>query len=156
MPATDFDGAAPHLSSAQLQSVRGARLVTLMEHRDARGALLALDQEQGVPFPLRRAFYIYDVPHDASRAGHAVSCEFLMIAVSGQVTVSLSDGAHVSEVQLRDPRSGIHTMPGVFVELKAFSPGAVLLVLSSKLFSEVNYASSAFVEIPVEPSRSPP
>jgi WxcM-like protein len=47
-------------------------IIELPKIVDPRGNLTFIESERHVPFPLRRVFYLYDVPGGALRAGHAL------------------------------------------------------------------------------------
>lgn len=102
-------------------------------HADSRGQLVALERGRGLPFDLRRAFFIYNVPPDARRGGHThKTCHELLIPVSG----SLVAWAGVRPYKLSDPAQGLYIPPGVTVSMEHFSPDCVLLVLASEPYDE--------------------
>ncbi len=49
----------------------GAKLVDLPVITDRRGDLTFLEGERHVPFKIARVYYLYNVPVDAERGGHA-------------------------------------------------------------------------------------
>jgi hypothetical protein len=55
------------------------------------------------------------------------------------VRIALDDGRSREVIELCDPGTGLHVPPMTWCTLFAFSPGAVLLVLASELFSEDDY-----------------
>ena len=70
------------------------QIVDLPVIRDARGNLTFIEGGRHLPFPLRRIFYLYDVPGGSERAGHALErCHQFIIAISGSFDVHLDDGA---------------------------------------------------------------
>ena len=56
---------------------------------DARGNLAVIEKDI-LPYPIKRVYYLFDVPSDSFRGGHAhkEQLEFL-IALSGSFTVTL-------------------------------------------------------------------
>jgi hypothetical protein len=59
---------------------------------DARGNLAVIEKDI-LPYPIKRVYYLFDVPSDSFRGGHAhkEQLEFL-IALSGSFTVTLDNG----------------------------------------------------------------
>lgn len=104
-------------------------LIDFSVHADERGHLIALEFGRGLPFELRRAFYVYGVPGGAQRGGHCHKrCHEVLIALSGSVTVR-AGGRYYT---LKDPDRGLYLPPGVRSTQADFSPGCILLVLASE------------------------
>lgn len=124
--------------------IEGVDAVWLRVNRDSRGSLIALDRQQGLPFELKRVFFIYDVPASVQRAGHAISAESLYLAARGCFDLEFDNGREQASFRLDRPERGVHVREGVFIRAREFSPDALFLVLSSKDFEEVTYASEPF------------
>lgn len=118
------------------------RLITLERHGDIEGTLSIV--ENGILSPIgydvRRVYYLFDAPSDASRGGHShrAQSEFL-IAVSGSFDVTLDDGNKVVKHTLNRPYKGLLIPPGIWRTLDNFSAGSVCLVLSSGEYEESDY-----------------
>lgn len=106
---------------------------------DPRGNLSVIEGDF-LPYKVKRVYYLYDVPSDAYRGGHAhkEQQEFL-IALSGSFEVILDDGKNKKAVALNKPNKGLLIPTGIWRELENFSSGAVCLVLSSGKFLETDY-----------------
>jgi UDP-2-acetamido-3-amino-2,3-dideoxy-glucuronate N-acetyltransferase len=105
----------------------GAKLVELPTHEDYRGNLTVIEDD-AVPFPVRRRFFIWDVPWRESRADHANrECHQLLWCVGGGVTVE-ADG---EEFYLYSPRIALYVPPLTWLALR-FTSGAGLVVLASR------------------------
>lgn len=104
-----------------------------------RGNLSVIEKEI-LPFPIKRVYYLYDVPSDAYRGGHSHknTLEFL-IPLSGSFDVILKDGESTKTVMLNKPNKGLLIVPGIWRELENFSSGAVCLVIASEVFDEADY-----------------
>ena len=106
---------------------------------DGRGNLSVI--EGGfLPYKIKRVYYLYDVPSDSFRGGHAhkEQLEFL-IALSGSFDVTLDNGNKKKKITLNKPYKGLLLPTGVWRELENFSSGAICLVLSSGEFDEEDY-----------------
>lgn len=127
-----------HLTS----SVEYSRIIELNRHRHANGSLTVFENgADGCPFDVRRVFYLYDVPADASRGGHSHhEAEELIVALSGSFDVVLDDGKRPPvRYSLNRPYRGLYIPAGLWRTLDNFSGGAVCLVLTSLPYSEADY-----------------
>ncbi len=114
-------------------------LIDLPKIEDVRGNISVI--EKGIlPFPIKRVYYLYDVPSHALRGGHAhkEQWEFL-IPISGSFDVVLKDGNNSQVVSLNKPYKGLLIKSNVWRELENFSSGSVCLVLASAVFDEEDY-----------------
>ena len=106
---------------------------------DARGNLAVIEKDI-LPYPIKRVYYLFDVPSNSFRGGHAhkEQLEFL-IALSGSFTVTLDNGQTKKSFLLNKPNKGLLLPTGIWRELEDFSSGAICLVLSSGEFEEDDY-----------------
>lgn len=107
--------------------------------KDPRGTIAVIEKEV-IPFDAKRVYYLYDVPSDATRGGHAHKELYqFLIAISGSFDVILHDGTIQKKVTLNKPNKGLLIKPGIWRELENFSSGAVCLVIASEVFNEDDY-----------------
>ena len=93
-----------------------------------------------VPFDIKRAYWVYDVPGGESRGGHAHKhLSQLLIAVSGSFSVTLDNGREHTTFLLNHPWQGLLIEPNTWRTLDDFSSGAVCLVLASDHYEETDY-----------------
>ncbi|WP_053972326.1 FdtA/QdtA family cupin domain-containing protein [Mangrovimonas sp. ST2L15] len=120
-------------------SLEDIKIMEVPKIADTRGNLSVIEKDT-IPFKINRVYYLYDVPSDAYRGGHAhkEQLEFL-IAVSGSFDVILNDGMGSRRVTLNKPNKGLLIPTGIWRELDNFSSGAVCLVLASDVFEEGDY-----------------
>ncbi|PQB04843.1 sugar 3,4-ketoisomerase [Aureitalea marina] len=118
------------------------QIISIPKITDPRGNLAVIEKDV-LPFATKRVYYLFDVPSDSRRGGHAhkEQMEFL-IAVSGSFDVILDDGHHREVISLNKPDRGLLIPTGTWRELENFSSGAVCLVLSSGEFDEGDYLRS--------------
>lgn len=117
----------------------GHRLISLVSYgKEEMGYLVPLDED--IPFEVKRLFYLTDVPKRASRGRHAYhETKQVLICVSGNVKVRCQEDERDVIYQLYDNKQALYLEPHVWREAYDFSEGAVLLVLSSKEYSEEDY-----------------
>ena len=109
-------------------------------HSERKGNISVVENNQDIPFEVRRAYYLYDVPGGESRGGHAhKELSQLIIAASGSFTVTLDDGRVKRTFTLNRPYQGLYVVPGIWRTLDDFSSGAVCLVLASHEYDEQDY-----------------
>lgn len=118
-----------------------AQKISLLSFGDKRGTLVPLEEESdAVPFKLRRIYYIYNVDSDMSRGFHAhKQLKQLMICVSGNCEIHLSDGHCNETVKLDSPAVGLLIEKPLWREMSGFSEGCVLVVLASEEYDPDDY-----------------
>ena len=116
------------------------KLIDLPKITDPRGNLTVAEGGGEVPFDIKRAYWVYDVPGGESRGGHAHKrLRQLVIALSGSFTVTLDNGHERKTVLLNHPWQGLVIETNTWRTLDDFSSGAVCLVLASEHFDEGDY-----------------
>ena len=116
------------------------KLINLPKITDPRGNLTVAEGAGVVPFDIKRAYWVYDVPGGESRGGHAHKrLRQLVVALSGSFTVTLDNGYERRTVLLNHPWQGLVIETNIWRTLDDFSSGAVCLVLASDHFEEDDY-----------------
>ncbi len=124
-------------------SLSECRIIGLPKVDDRRGNLTFIEEQNHVPFKIRRVYYLYDVPGGESRGGHAhKELEQFIIAANGSFDVLLDDGYNSMKFHLNRSYYGLYIPRMVWRELDNFSSGSVCLVLASKPFKEEDYIRS--------------
>ena len=101
---------------------------------------LSVVEKNIIPFDIKRVYYLYDVPSDAYRGGHAhKNLIQFMIPLSGSFEVLVDDGANKTKIMLNKPHKGLLIPKGIWREMDNFSSGAVCAVLASDYFEEEDY-----------------
>ena len=104
------------------------------------GNITVVENNIQLPFPVKRIFYLYDIPGGESRGAHShKQCHQFLIAASGSYEVSLDDGKVQRVVQLNRPYVGLHIPPGIWASEINFSSGSICLVLASEKYNEEDY-----------------
>jgi hypothetical protein len=116
------------------------RRIRLPVISDQRGDLTYIEEFKHVPFPIKRVFYIFNVPHGKTRGYHALrTTEELILAIKGCFDVILDDGRIRERFHLDRPDFGLYIPKMTWVELDCFSSDAVCLVLASRNFDNSDY-----------------
>lgn len=116
------------------------RLINLPKFEDPRGNLTFIEEENHIPFKIKRVYWIYDVPGGQERGGHAFKeqREFI-VALSGSFDVIVNDGKVKQTYHLNRSYYGLYIPEGLWRHMENFSTNAVVLVLSSTYFHEEDY-----------------
>lgn len=122
-------------------TMRGeVQFIDLSQIHDPRGDLTFIEGRVHVPFDIARVYYLYNVPVNSERGGHAHrELQQVLFALSGSFRVTVDDGQSRSEYWLRDPRKGLYISRMIWREMDCFSQGAVCMVLASHRYDESDY-----------------
>ena len=75
-------------------------LIDIPKITDVRGNLGVIEKDL-IPFPIKRVYYLYDVPSTAYRGGHShIDQTELLIPLSGSFEVVLDNGKEKKSVLL--------------------------------------------------------
>jgi dTDP-4-dehydrorhamnose 3,5-epimerase-like enzyme len=121
-------------------SIEKCKLIYFPKINDVRGNLSFIEENNQIPFQIKRVYYLYDIPSGATRGGHAHrALEQIIIALSGSFDVILDDGRNRQAYFLNRPHYGLYIPSGVWRELENFSSNSVALSLVSAVYEESDY-----------------
>ena len=106
------------------------RIITLHTISDPRGNLTVAEENIELPFDLKRAYWIYEVPQGGSRGGHAHK---------RLRQVLVANGTETKTYLLDNPAEGLFIDTEIWRTLDDFSAGAVCMVLASELYEPDDY-----------------
>ena len=117
------------------------KLIKLPKIGDRRGNLSFIEGAgKHIPFTIRRAYWIYDVPGGEVRGGHAYRENYeFVVALSGSFDVVLHDGTQECRYHLNRSYYGLYVPRMVWRSMENFSTNSLALVLSSTDYSEADY-----------------
>ena len=123
---------------ANLNKVMTINLVTLSDL--ARGNLTVVQSKQDIPFSIARIFYIYGVPKECERGGHAHrETEQVFIAISGNFSLEVTDSRLSKSYLMKEPNRAVHVPPMIWARVCNFSDGAICLVLTNASYDPADY-----------------
>jgi len=121
-------------------SVYDCCVIPLSKIHNRAGNITIVENDENIPFQVKRIYYLYDIPGGETRGGHAHKALYqLIVATSGSFDVLLDDGITKKIVRLDRPNYGLMVVPGIWRELMEFSSGSVCLVLASTKYDETDY-----------------
>ena len=116
------------------------KLINLPKIEDPRGNLTFVEENNHIPFDIKRAHWIYDVPGGAIRGGHAYKKnKQFIIALSGSFDVIIKDGKTRKKFSLNRSYYGLYIPNMLWRSLENFSTNALAFTLSSTLFDASDY-----------------
>ena len=123
-----------------MSHVDDCRLVNLEKIERPDGNLSPLYGGIHVPFPIKRVYYLYDVPGGAERGGHAHRrLQQLIVAASGSFKLTLDDGNNKRTVTLDRSYHGLYVPTMIWRDMTDFCTGAVYLAFVSLPYEESDY-----------------
>jgi oxalate decarboxylase/phosphoglucose isomerase-like protein (cupin superfamily) len=116
------------------------KIINLPKIVDPRGNLTFIEEENPIPFKIKRVYWIYDVPGGAIRGSHAYkNLHEVVIALSGSFDVILNDGKEEKRWQLNRSYYGLYVPNMLWRTLENFSTNALCLILASETYDEKDY-----------------
>lgn len=115
-------------------------IIDLPKIIDKRGNLSFIEENNHIPFEIKRVFWIYDVPGGEHRGGHAYKeTEEFIVALSGSFDVVLDNGAEKKTYHLNRSYYGLYVPSMIWREMNNFSTNSLAMVLSSTQYDENDY-----------------
>ena len=116
------------------------QLVELPKFCDPRGNLSFAEQNNHIPFPIKRTYWIYDVPGGESRGGHAYKkTDEFIIAISGSFDVTVDDGEEKRTFTLNRSYYGLYIPKGFWRTIDNFSTNSLALEFASTPYDRSDY-----------------
>lgn len=116
------------------------RLYELPNLGDSRGSLVSVALPTGLPFEIRRVYYLFGTKPEVSRGFHThKTLHQVAVCLSGSCMMVLDNGKNREDVLMDSPFRGVDLPPMIWHEMYDFSPDCVLLVLASDYYDESDY-----------------
>jgi hypothetical protein len=116
------------------------RIVNLPKIEDDRGNLSFIEEENHIPFKIRRVYWIYDVPGGEFRGSHAFKeSEEFIVALSGSFDIILHNGKEERKFSMNRSYYGLYISELHFRRLENFSTNSLALILASTPYNVNDY-----------------
>jgi hypothetical protein len=123
-----------------MNSIDDCRIIQLPKIRMRQGNITPVESNSTIPFAIARVFYLYDIPVDSKRGGHAhKELQQAIVCVMGSFDMIVDDGRARHVITLRRADQALYVPTTIWGELVNFSSGAVCLTLASLPFDESEY-----------------
>ena len=121
--------------------VENCKIIKLQSFKSSRnGDLVPIYNNDQIPFNINRVYYLYDIPPDSIRGGHAhKKLQQLIVAASGSFTIEINDSKRKKRIKLNSPDYGLYIPSMIWREIINFSSGSICLVLASETYDEDDY-----------------
>ena len=117
-----------------------SKLYNFSSNGDERGSLVVIDKNCGLPFQLKRVYYIFGTQQGISRGHHAhKKLHQIAVCLSGSCRILIDNGKDRESIILKSPKTGIDLPPMLWHEMHDFSNDCILLVLASDNYDEKDY-----------------
>ena len=121
-------------------TVDDVRIIELPKFADPRGNLSFVEQNNHIPFEIKRTYWIYDVPGGESRGGHAFrQNEEFIVALSGAFDVIVDDGTEKKVFNMNRSYYGLYIPAGLWREITNFSTNSLALEFGSIHYDRADY-----------------
>lgn len=121
-------------------TIEDVKLIELPRFNDPRGNLSFAEQNNHIPFEIKRTYWIYDVPGGESRGGHAyISTKEFIIAISGGFDVTVDDGNNKKTFTLNRSYYGLYIPKGLWRTMDNFSTNSLALEFASTKYDRRDY-----------------
>lgn len=121
-------------------TIDDVKIIELPKFLDARGNLSFAEQNNHIPFEIKRTYWIYDVPGGEDRGGHAFRAnEEVIIALSGAFDVLVDDGANKNVFTLNRSYYALYIPAGLWRTMENFSTNSFALEFGSVKYSVDDY-----------------
>lgn len=121
-------------------TVDDVKIIDLPKFLDARGNLSFVEQNNHIPFEIKRTYWIYDVPGGENRGGHAFKkTDEFIIALSGGFDVVVDDGQEKKTFTLNRSYYGLYIPNGIWREMINFSTNSLALEFASTEYDPDDY-----------------
>jgi len=116
------------------------QIIQLPKIIDKRGNLSFFENNDQIPFVIKRTYWIYDVPGGEFRGGHAYrENEEFIVALSGSFDVIIDDGTEKQVFKLNRSYYGLYVPKMYWREMNNFSTNSLSLIVSNTEYNENDY-----------------
>ena len=129
-----------HSVNNTLMTVEDCKIIELPRFLDARGNLSFVEQNNHIPFEIKRTYWIYDVPGGEERGGHAFrQNEEFIVALSGAFDITVDDGQQKKTFTLNRSYYGLYIPKGLWRTMENFSTNSFALEFGSTHYQQEDY-----------------
>jgi hypothetical protein len=102
-------------------TLNDCKIVELPKIHNPAGNITVIQNGSNFPFAIKRVYYLYDIPCESERGGHAHKYLWqFILAASGSFIIILDDGKVRKTIQLNQPYKGLLIVPGIWREIINF------------------------------------
>lgn len=116
------------------------RIIQFKQVDEDDGSLVFMEAQNEIPFSIKRIFYIFNTPINATRADHASKdTDFVLINIHGSTKISVDDAFEKKEYTLSSPNMGLYIPHNTWMNTFDFKDDSVLISLASMNYDKSHY-----------------
>lgn len=120
-------------------NAEAAHIIQLPVVPDARGNLSFFEFPSQLPFPIKRTYWIHDIPGGENK-GHAFkNQQEFIVALSGSLDLMVHDGVSETTFTLNRSNFGILVPKMHWRKLQNIATNTVILIVSDSTYDENDY-----------------
>ncbi len=120
--------------------LKNVKLIDLPKNLDTRGNLSFLQESNQIPFPIKRLYWIYDVPGGELRGGHSYhENQEIIICLSGSFDIILQDGHDTIKYSLNRSYTGLFVPANIWRHMENFSTNSFAFIVASTDYTATDY-----------------
>jgi dTDP-4-dehydrorhamnose 3,5-epimerase-like enzyme len=116
------------------------KIINLPKILDERGNLSFFQNDDQLPFEIKRVYWIYDVPGGEHRGSHAYKdVQEIIVALSGSFDVVLNDGRTEKRFSLNRSYYGLYVPKMIWRYMDNFSTNSLAVITTDSLYNPDQY-----------------
>ncbi|MEJ7826538.1 MAG: FdtA/QdtA family cupin domain-containing protein [Segetibacter sp.] len=120
--------------------MKGVKIINLPKILDIRGNLSFFENNNQIPFEIKRVYWIYDVPGGEIRGGHAYrDLQEVIIALSGSFDVVLNDGSGEKVYTLNRSYNALYVPKMIWRHMENFSTNSLAFIATDAFYDVDQY-----------------
>ena len=123
-------------------TIKNCRKINLTKIIDSHDGILSVaEAHKGIPFNIKRVYYIYGFESEKSIRGYHShkTLEQVLFCISGSFYLKLDDGTNQYEQLMDDPNEGIFIGKNVWHTMEKFTNDCIIIVFASDYYDESDY-----------------
>ena len=114
--------------------------INLPKIQDKRGDLSFFENNNQIPFKIKRICWIYDIPSRIINFNYAnIKSHEIIIPLFGSFNLILNDGKKEYKFLLKDSSKAIYVPNLIFKKIESFSSNSIALIASSLKYNSDEY-----------------
>ena len=103
------------------------------------GTLVVTEVSAGIPFEVKRLFWVYNVKKGCSRGNHATKkTKLILVAIHGSCKVDVDTGKNKKTFLMDDNTKGLYIDEMIWRSMYDFSEDCVMLAICDSIFDPQN------------------
>lgn len=111
-------------------------IIDIKKVTEEDGVLLVAEENNPIPFEVKRIFYVKNVIPGASRGNHATKkTKLILVPVAGSCKVHVDNGTIQEDILMDDDSKGLYIDEMVWRSMYDFSSDCVMLAICDQVFA---------------------